>query len=117
MKRVSIAAGLSLALALLCSTAQASDEGCYSLSDAHKTSRFGTQYLLVKDGDQHLKVSFVGNRCGLIAVSPKLRIKTGGESGRLCSSGTVVSTPTGSCRVSGVETIDAEEFQRLRRQN
>lgn len=115
MKRTSLLACLGLALALTGTSAIASDDSCVSLSDQHRTSRFGTQYLLVKDGDEHFKVSFAGNQCGMLAVTPKFRIKTGGEANRLCSSGSTVSARTGSCKVNKVEAIDAEEFARLRR--
>lgn len=106
----------ALALAGLFAAAPASaDELCVSFSDARQTARFGSQYLLVRDGDKHYRVGFVGNQCGAMSLAGKLTLVTGDETNKLCTDKGRVTTRGGSCRVNAVDEIDAKEFARLTR--
>lgn len=94
---------------------------CVTLSDGYNTTRFGSQFLLVKNGDEHYKVSFNGNQCAVLSTTTTPSIKTGGEANKLCPKGTSITGRNGgrqeSCRVRSVETITADKFAEYRRGN
>ena len=82
---------------------------CVDLSPQHETARFGTQYLLVKDGESHYRLGF-GGSCGEIAISTHVQVRAEGQDGRICPRGTTVLTKRGSCTVRGVASISAEKY-------
>lgn len=89
-------------------------EGCVDLSESHEGMRYGSRYLLVKDGDAHYRVDF-GKACSALTLSSAVTIKTNGQSNQLCASDTKVASKRASCKVRAVEVIDAEAFDRYRR--
>jgi len=89
---------------------------CVDLSPQHEAFRFGSQYLLVQDGDSHYRLSF--NRdCDAILHSSSPDIVADGKSNRLCARGTKVSTGAYSCAVSGIDQIGADTYTRYRRRS
>lgn len=89
---------------------------CVDLGPQHEAFRFGSQYLLVQDGDNHYRLSFSGG-CDAILHSSSPEIVADGKSNRLCARGTKVSTGTYSCAVSGIDQIGADTYTRYRRRS
>ena len=89
---------------------------CISLSDAHKGTRGGSEYLLLKDGDAHYRVGF-GGSCDALARSSVVQVATGDHKNQLCAKGSKVTSRSGYCAVRSVEKIDAEDYERAARRN
>ena len=89
---------------------------CVSLSDAHQGTRFGSQYLLLKDGDAHYRLGF-GGSCSALTRSSIVQVATSGEKNRLCAKGTTVTSRSDHCTVRSVEKVDAEYYERVARRN
>ena len=89
---------------------------CVSLSNDHKGTRFGSQYLLLKDGDAHYRVGF-GGSCDALMRSSIVQVATSGEKNRLCAKGTTVTSRSDHCTVRSVEKVDAEYYERVARRN
>jgi hypothetical protein len=83
---------------------------CVELSPAHEMARFGSQYLLVKDGDAHYRLGFGGN-CSAIAQSTRVELRTQGQAGRLCPAGTQVVARVGNCTVRSVSLISQDQYE------
>jgi hypothetical protein len=88
---------------------------CVDLSPNHEAFRFGSQYLLVQDGDARYRLSFGGD-CDALLQSAQFDISTDGKSNRLCANGSKVRTRS-ACPVSSVVQIDADQFARYRRRS
>jgi hypothetical protein len=86
-------------------------DGCVTLSPSHEGARFGSQYLLIRDGDAHYRIEFRQGGCSAL-YSGSVVVSTHGEANRLCASDTRVSSKAGTCHVSGVTLIDADEYRR-----
>lgn len=86
---------------------------CVDLTPDHQAFGFGTQYLLVQDGDAHYRVSFYGS-CDAVGM-PQVEISTSGTTNRLCPQATRVSASMRACAVRTVEQIDADRYARYRR--
>lgn len=82
---------------------------CVDLSSQHETARFGSQYLLIKDGESHYRLGF-GGSCGEIAIATRVQIRAEGKESRICPRGTTVLTKRGSCTVRGIASISAEQY-------
>lgn len=89
---------------------------CVSLSDAHKGTRFGSQYLLLKDGDAHYRLGF-GGSCAALSRSSVVQVATGDKKNRLCAKGTTVTSRMDYCAVRSVEKVDADYYERVARRN
>ena len=89
-------------------------EGCVDLSSSHEGMRYGSKYVLIKDGDAHYRLDF-GRACSAITASGSITIEAEGEANRICASGTKVDTGRGDCNVRKVEAIDAETFARYKK--
>ena len=83
---------------------------CVELSADHQMARFGSQYLLVKDGDAHYRIGF-GGSCSAIAVSTQVKIATDDQANRLCPQGTRVVTKRDSCAAREVLRVDEDEYE------
>ena len=88
---------------------------CVDLTADHQAFGFGTQYLLVQDGDAHYRVSFYGN-CDAVGM-PQVEISTSGTINRLCPEATRVTASTRACAVRSVQQIDADAYARYRRKS
>ena len=88
---------------------------CVDLGAGHEAFRFGSQALLVADGDTHYKLSFGGNGCSALMASATVDIATDGEANRLCPSGSRVSARTQSCAVRAVQRISADDYAAYQR--
>jgi hypothetical protein len=108
---------LLLATALLCAgvpAAQAAKQspslpGCVDLSPDRQLARFGSQYLLVRDGDANYRLGF-GGGCAAIGLSTDVVLRAEGQDNRLCPEGTRVVTRRATCTVSGIRMISADEY-------
>ena len=87
---------------------------CVDLPADYQAARFGSQYLLVKDGDNYYRLGFNGS-CSAIAVSTSVKISTGGQTNRLCPSDTRVSTKQDSCSAREVVRVDQDEYEKYAR--
>ena len=87
---------------------------CVDLKTDHEMARFGSQYLLVKDGQDHYRLGFGGN-CSAITLSTQVKISTQGQSNRLCPAATRVTTKRDSCDAREVVRVDAAEYERYAR--
>ncbi|MFT3754713.1 MAG: hypothetical protein QM769_01990 [Pseudoxanthomonas sp.] len=85
---------------------------CVTLSPTHEGARFGSQYLLLRDGDAYYRVEFRNDYCDALN-SGLVNVVTGKEHGKLCASGSKVTSKSGSCRVVAVSLIDAGKYARL----
>ncbi|MDR6840769.1 hypothetical protein [Pseudoxanthomonas sacheonensis] len=89
---------------------------CVDLPADYQAARFGSQYLLVKDGDNYYRLGFNGS-CSAIAVSPAVKISTDGQANRLCPRDTKVSGKRDSCSAREVVRVDQDEYEKyVRRQ-
>ena len=88
---------------------------CVTLSSDHQTQRFGSQYLLIKDGDAHYRIGFGGSGCGAIALSSSVKIVTEGQTDRLCPADTKVVTKRDSCAAREVRRVDENEYAKYAR--
>ena len=86
---------------------------CVDLTPGHEAFSFGTQYLLLQDGDAHYRVSFYGS-CDAVGM-PQPEVSTSGTVNRLCPKDTRVTAGMRACSVRTVEQIDAERYARYRR--
>ena len=84
---------------------------CVDLPADYQAARFGSQYLLVKDGDNYYRLSFNGS-CSAIAVSPTVKISTDGQANRLCPNDTKVSGKRDSCEAREVVRVDQDEYEK-----
>ncbi|HVI59369.1 MAG TPA: hypothetical protein VM619_10955 [Luteimonas sp.] len=111
-----------LALAALCALLPAAHAAgrnqalgdCVELSPAHEMARFGSQYLLVKDGDAYYRLGF-GGTCAAIAQATRIELRAEGKAGRLCPQGTQVVARVGSCTVRDVALISQEQYENYAR--
>ena len=87
---------------------------CVDLPADYQAARFGSQYLLVKDGDNYYRLGFNGS-CSAIAVATSVKISTGGQTNRLCPSDTRVSTKQDSCSAREVIRVDQDEYEKYAR--
>lgn len=88
---------------------------CIDLSAAHDFKRGGSQFLYIADGDDHYRVSFAGGECGEMRSTARLAFKTGATRGRMCPKGSSLWANGLSCRVSGIQKLSAEDYERLTR--
>jgi len=84
---------------------------CIDLSSDYEATRFGSQYLIIRDNNAHYRVGF-GGSCDAMTMNSKMSISTEGHENRLCASNTKVSMKRDSCKVRSVEEIRADEFER-----
>ena len=88
---------------------------CTALSDAHRASTFGTQYVLIEDGDAHYRLRFRGGDCNALALVTRIEIASEQTDNQLCPQGTRVKTQRGNCDVSAVDLISEDRYKSLRR--
>ena len=69
----------------------------------------GTQNFILRDGESHYLVGFRGD-CSSLTTASSISIVTDDTVDRLCPTGTKVKTNRGTCSVSKVEAIDAQQF-------
>ena len=87
---------------------------CVDLPAGYELARFGSQYLLVKDGDNYYRLGFSGS-CNAIAMSSIVKISTKGQADRLCPAATRVSTKRDACGVREIVRVDEDEYERYAR--
>lgn len=106
---------LLLALGLCAASAQAvageAIQECVELSGSQQVSRFGTQYVLVADGDAYYRLS-VSSSCDGLQMATRFDVSADGQAGRICPSGTRVKLNKDDCKVSAVERIDETAYAR-----
>ncbi|RZA13615.1 MAG: hypothetical protein EOP02_28050 [Proteobacteria bacterium] len=111
----------TLALAAASSGLQAKEgpavADCVDLSPNYEVTRFGSQYLFVKDGESHYRIGFSSGGCDAIGQSTKVQIVTDGQANRLCPAATKIKTRRDSCNVREVIGVDADEYDRTARRN
>jgi hypothetical protein len=106
------AAASTFAQAAPASTPATPLSSCVDLTAGHESFRFGSQYLLVRDGDHHYRMSFGGNCDALLHGT--VAIDTKGTANQLCPSATRVSARTYACQVRSIDEIDAAAYDRYR---
>jgi uncharacterized protein DUF6491 len=89
---------------------------CVDLPADYQATRFGSQYLLVKDGDNYYRLGFNGS-CDAIALASSVKISTDGQANRLCPTGTKVATKRDSCKVRELVRVDQDEYDQYARRN
>lgn len=89
---------------------------CVDLPADYQAARFGSQYLLVKDGDNYYRLGFNGS-CSAISLSSSVKISTDGQANRLCPSNTKVSSKRDSCKVREVDRVDQDAYEQYARRN
>lgn len=110
---------LLVALAGLATAAHARQENekladCVDLPADYQAARFGSQYLLVKDGDNYYRIGFSGS-CSAISLSSNVKIATQGQANRLCPNDTKISTKHDSCSAREVVRVDQDEYEKYAR--
>ncbi|MGH8026510.1 MAG: hypothetical protein ACREO0_07255 [Pseudoxanthomonas sp.] len=83
---------------------------CVDLPADYQATRFGSQYLLIKDGDNYYRVGFNGS-CSAIALSSSVKISTDGQANRLCPRDTKISSKRDSCAAREVVHVDQREYE------
>ena len=89
---------------------------CVELSPDYQAARFGSQYLMVKDGDAYYRLGFGGSGCSAITLSANVRIATEGKENRLCPTASKVKTKRNSCEAREVLRVDEIEYKKYARQ-
>lgn len=89
---------------------------CVDLPADYQASRFGSQYLLVKDGDNYYRLGFNGS-CSAISLSSSVKISAEGQANRLCPNDTKVSSKRDSCKVREVIRVDQNTYEQYTRKN
>lgn len=89
-------------------------EQCTTLSPQHEAVRFGSQYLIVGDGDARYRLEFSESSCFALQ-SASIVISTDDQAGRLCGSRTIVKSKSGRCDVRRVDLIEDSDYQRYKR--
>ncbi|GAB3093626.1 hypothetical protein GCM10027159_09510 [Lysobacter terrae] len=112
MKRILFAA---LAAATVCAgTAQAAPSAplkeCVSLSGSQQATRFGSQFVLIHDGDTYYRLH--ADRCDKLSLATRVTVRADSQPDRICPSDTRIETNTGNCIASKVETIDETTYRR-----
>lgn len=111
---------LLMAFAGFATAAQAQENekltDCVDLPADYQATRFGSQYLLVKDGDNYYRLGFNGG-CSAISLSSSVKISTDGQANRLCPSNTKVSSKRDSCKVREVDRVDQNAYEQYARKN
>ena len=107
------------ALSALAFSVQARQESeklseCVDLPAGYEVARFGSQYLLVKDGDNYYRLGFSGS-CSAIAMSSTVKISTKGQADRLCPAATRVATKRDACDAREIVRVDEDEYERYAR--
>jgi len=87
---------------------------CVDIAPQRQVARYGSQYLLVKDGDAHYRIGF-GGSCSAISMSTQVQIRTDRQDNRLCPSGTRIITRGDSCTVRTVVLISEDEYAKYAR--
>ena len=87
---------------------------CVDLGADHQAVRFGTQYVLIQDGDAYYRLHFNGS-CDALTVATTVEISTDGKVNRLCPQKSRLASRMKSCSVRSVDLIDAETFERYKR--
>lgn len=91
-------------------------EDCVDLGEARSLRHNGAQFLYVRDGADHYRLSFRDGRCDPMTMTSKLDLVTDGASNRICPSGTRLKARGRNCMVSGIERISDDDYaRRLRR--
>ena len=88
---------------------------CVELSPDYQVARFGSQYLMVKNGDAHYRIGFGGSGCSAITLSSSVKIATEGKENRLCPVASKVKTKHDSCDAREVLRIDEIEYEKYAR--
>ncbi|KRC33996.1 MULTISPECIES: hypothetical protein [unclassified Lysobacter] len=104
---------IALGLCAISAPALAGDaiQDCVDLSGSQQVSRFGTQYVLVADGDTYYRLS-VGSSCDGLPLATRFELSADGQGGRICPTGTRVKTNNANCKINAVERIDAGDYAR-----
>ena len=109
-----------LLLAACATAAHAKDRSqplgeCVDLSSDYQVARFGSQYLLVKDGDAYYRIGFGGSGCSAITLSSSVKIATDGKDNQLCPVASKVETKRDNCDAREVLRVDEIEYQKYAR--
>ena len=88
---------------------------CVELSPDYQVARFGSQYLMVKDGDAHYRIGFGGSGCSAITLSSSVKIATDGKDNQLCPAASKVKTKRNSCDAREVLRVDEIEYEKYAR--
>jgi hypothetical protein len=106
-----LAAALCLSAGPTC--AQALD-ACIDLDRSSQIAR-GYDSILLKHGEDRYRLRLQDGCSSDLRASPTLEVVAEQRKNRLCPSGTHIRTRRGDCAVAGIETIDADAFERYRR--
>lgn len=109
-----------LLLAACATAAHAKDRNqpltdCVELSPDYQVARFGSQYLMVKDGDAYYRIAFGGSGCSAITLVSSVRIATDGKDNQLCPVASKVKTKRDSCDAREVLRVDEIEYEKYAR--
>jgi hypothetical protein len=88
---------------------------CVDLGADHQAVRFGTQYVLIHDGDAYYRLHFNGSGCDALTVATTVEISTDGKVNRLCPEKSRLASRMKSCSVRSVDQINAETFEGYKR--
>ena len=88
---------------------------CVELSPDYQVARFGSQYLMVKDGDAYYRIAFGGSGCSAITLSSSVKIATDGKANQLCPAASKVKTKRDSCDAREVLRVDEIEYEKYSR--
>jgi hypothetical protein len=107
--------GVSVAGTALASAGEPVQE-CVDLTPERSLRHNGAQFLYVRDGEEHYRLSFRDGRCNVMTMTSKLDLVTGEAENRVCPEGSRVKARGQSCRVTGIERISEQDYARkLRR--
>ena len=107
--------GLSVAGPTLASVGEPVQD-CIELTPERSLRHNGAQFLYVRDGADHYRLSFRDGRCNAMTMTSKLDLVTGEAENRVCPEGSRVKARGQTCRVTGIERISEDDYARkLRR--
>jgi hypothetical protein len=86
---------------------------CATLSGNQQISRFGNQYVLVRDGDAYYRLQADG--CDKLSLATRFELQAESQAGRICPRDTLIETNTGKCKAAKAELIDEATYLRYQR--
>ena len=84
-----------------------------TLSGNQQISRFGNQYVLVRDGDAYYRLQADG--CDKLSLATRFELQAESQAGRICPRDTLIETNTGKCKAAKAELIDEATYLRYQR--
>ncbi|QQP99203.1 hypothetical protein [Lysobacter enzymogenes] len=89
-------------------------DACVDLGSSHEVRRASGRLAVIKDDDRYYRVSVI-NGCSDLSNTTRLSVSTEKQAGRLCPSGSTLTTVRDSCDIAAVEKINEGTYKQYTR--